>query len=483
MSMIASMKNKKRCFIVIVATALIVLLIAGAAYADVTFYVNDAESVLPRLFEGVYAIGSGGTDLLNPDQVYTLSSKGLQKLESPLSVADGNIYGLSPVNISGNTIRVGLFYSFNNYRDSALESTVLENTSGSGFAFGTYEDDGTFVEFGSTEESRILVVPGEETEVRVYTADGNHFISGLDWTDKTCYLGVRPTNFEDDPLTSCAGNRYYGSFDFAVLAGQKLTVVNRVEIEHYVMGVCASEMAEGWPLEALKAQAVAARTYAQRNIERSNYHYACGFDLTADTYSQAYRGVRGVGDMVTAAVLATENQYLTFEKKLIDAVYSSSDGGATEDSENVFGYASDYLLGVVDPYEAAVANENPYSSWTVTLTPEQLGSRVGLDAIRSVTPTTSSTGNVIKLEFVSVSGRTATVIRDSCRTMIGLYSIHYDISQDSAGNFVFIGGGNGHCLGMSQWGANAMAKYFNFDYRSILDFYYTDVELCYGTLQ
>ena len=480
--MIASMKKKKR-FLVVTAAALMVLLIAGTAYADGEFFANDAESVLPRLFEGVYAIGSGGTDLLNPDQVYALSSKGLQKLESAHPVTGENLYNLRPVNISGNTVRVGLFYSFNNYRDSAVESTVLENTSGSGFTFGTYEDDGTFVEFASTEESRVLVVPGEETEVRVFTADGNQYISGLDWTDRTRYFGVRPTNFEDDPLTSCAGNRYYGSFDFAVLAGNKLTVVNRVAIERYVMGVCACEMAEGWPLEALKAQAVAARTYAQRSIERSNYHYACGFDLTADTYSQAYRGVRGVGEMVTAAVLATENQYLTFENRLIDAVYSSSDGGSTEDSENVFGYASDYLLGVVDPYEAAVASENPYSSWTVTLTPEQLGSRVGLDAIRSVTPTTSNTGNMIKLEFVSVSGKTATVIRDSCRTMIGLHSIHYEISQDSAGNFVFTGGGNGHCLGMSQWGANAMAKYFNFDYRSILNFYYTNVELCYGTLK
>ena len=71
MSMIASMKKKKR-FLVVTAAALMVLLIAGTAYADGEFFANDAESVLPRLFEGVYAIGSGGTDLLNPDQVYAL---------------------------------------------------------------------------------------------------------------------------------------------------------------------------------------------------------------------------------------------------------------------------------------------------------------------------------------------------------------------------------------------------------------------------
>ena len=480
--MSASTKTKKHLIWFFAAVLLIALIAAGTAFADSEFFVNDAGSVLPRFFEGVYAIGSGGTDLLFSDQVYALSSSGLQMLGSASSEGGGGLlYDDGSVEINSATVRVGLFYRYSEERDSSVDSSVLENTSGGGFSFGVSDGDEPFVEFASTVESRLLIQPGDGTGIHVYTADGTQYLCGLDWTDKDNYLIIRPLGEEEAPLTSCAGNRYYGDFAFAVLGGSGLTVVNIVDIEHYVMGVCACEMTESWPIEALKAQAVAARTYAQRYIGVSTYHYACGFDLTADTYCQVYRGVRGVGDQIKEAVLATENQYLTSGGKLIDAVFSAADGGATEDGANVFGNASSYLIGVSDPYEAAAEKENPYSEWTVTMTPTQLGSKVGLDAISSVIPTASRTGNIIKLEFTSVSGKTATVIRDRCRTALGLKNIRYEISRDGAGNFVFTGSGFGHNLGMSQWGAYAMAKYYDKDYRFILGFYYTGVGISYGT--
>ena len=86
------------------------------------------------------------------------------------------------------------------------------------------------------------------------------------------------------------------------------------------------------------------------------------------------------------------------------------------------------------------------------------------------------------MAFTSVSGKTASLTRDRCRTALGLKNIRYEISQDSAGNFVFTGSGCGHNLGMSQWGAYAMAKYYEKDYRFILGFYYTQVGISYGTL-
>lgn len=484
MSMFASTKKQKQYMIVFALLAAVLLLTVFVVSADESYFVNDSENVLPRFFDGVYAIGSGGADLLFSDEVYALSSSGLQKLGSAGAEGGGGLlYEDGSIDIRSDIVRIGLFYSYSDARDSGVDSTVLENTSGSGFAFGTLDEDGSFAEFASTVESRLLIQPGEESGINVYKADGTEYLCGVDWTDKNNYLIVRPANPEDEPLTSCAGNRYYGDFAFAVLANSHLTVVNIVDLEHYVMGVCGCEMTESWPIETLKAQAVAARTYAQRYIGTSTYYYVCGFDLTADTYCQAYRGVRGVGDRIRQAVMETQNQYLTSGGRLVDAVYSAADGGATEDGINVFGNDSSYLVGVSDPYEAAAEKENPYSEWTVTMTPAQLGAKVGLDAIRSVTPTTSRTGNIIKLEFVSVSGQTATIIRDRCRTALGLKNIRYEISQDAQGNYVFTGSGCGHNLGMSQWGAYAMAKYYEKDYRFILGYYFTGVGISYGTLE
>ena len=497
---------KRKYFIIISVFAALLLCLSAFAAADEGFFVNDADSVLPKLFDGVYAVGSGGSELLVTDQVYALSGSGLHLLGSAgtATVSDGTdtdsgsgtvgggtdavgggglLYEDGSIAIRSDTVRVGLYYSYSDARDSAVESSVLENQNGGGFSFGYYDEDGLYQIIGTTECSRVKLLPGESATVFALSADQDEPLCAMESTGRTRYLIVRPEPFEDDPLTSCAGNRYYGEFAYAVLSGKGLTVVNNVDIERYVMGVCACEMTESWPVEALKAQAVAARTYVQRSVRSSVYHYTCGFDVTADTYSQVYRGIRGVGERIEAAVRETENQYLTCGDELVDAVYSAADGGATEDGQNVFGNPSAYLVGVIDPFEAAADAENPYASWKVTLTPTQLGNKVGIDAVRAVDVATSRTGNVIKLELVSVSGQTAIVIRDSCRTLLGLKNIHYTVQEDSSGNFVFTGSGYGHNLGMSQWGAYAMAKYYDKDYRDILGFYYTGVGISYGYVE
>ena len=477
------MKSKERYFIFIAVFAVVLLFVSAFAFADSTFYVNYADAPLPRFFDGVYAIGSGGAEMLMSDQVYALSSSGLELLGSAGANGGGGLlFDDGTVEIADDTIRVGLNYSYSESRDSSVESSELQNQSGGGFSIGYYDEDVGFVELAFTDSSDVTIHPEGGTSVGLYTPGQETPFYIKESTGRIDYLIVRPEPFDEEPLTLYGGNRYYGEFGYAVLADERLTVINIVDLEQYVMGVCASEMTESWPVEALKAQAVAARTYAQRNVHSSVYYFACGFDVTADTYSQAYRGARGVGDNIRQAVYATQNQYLTYQGMLIDAVYSAADGGATEDGQNVFGVANDYLLGVSDPYEAAADNENPYSEWKFALTPSQLGSKVGLDPIRSVEPSYSRTGNVIKLELVSVSGQTATLIRDRCRTALGLKNIRYEISEDSAGNFVFTGSGFGHNTGMSQWGAYAMAKYYEKDYRFILGFYYTQVGISYGTL-
>ena len=480
------MKTKYFCYIFILL--LLIAALSFFAFADESFFVNDDASALPKHFNGVYAVGSGGTELLASGEVYALTGSGLQLLGSSESEGGGGLlYEDGAIDIRSDRVKVGLVYSFSDSRDNSVPSAALRNVNGGGFTFGYYDAQGAFQILAETEENAVIVRPGPSCAAEVYSpyADSSGAaprLALLEATSANRYLVVRAEPWADEPLTEYDGIRYYGEFDFAVLANDRLTVVNDVDLEHYVMGVCAIEMSERWPVEALKAQAVAARTFVQSMIGKSVYYYTCGFDVTDDTYTQAYRGTSNVGDNIRAAVAATENQYLTQNGKLIDALYSAADGGATEDAENVFGYPNTCLLGVFDPYEAAAEKENPYSAWTVTYTPSQLGQLLGIGPVQSVTPTHSDMGNVIKLEFASTGGQRATLLRDNCRTRLGLRSIRFEISRDSAGNFVFKGSGFGHNLGMSQWGAYAMAKYYEKDYRFILGFYYTKAGLSYGVL-
>lgn len=474
--------KKHICSYIVIVLAF--LLLAGVfAAADQVWYVNDASSRLPQFFDGVYAVGGSGTELLSGSNIYAMSANGLQPLGAANSSGGGGlVYDNHSISIQSDQIRVGLYYYYSASRDSSVSSVSLRNVSGSGFTFGYEDGDGAFQELGSTQSRQITVQAGESGDVAVYDG-GSEAVARMESTGRNAYLLVCPNAENGETVTALGQRRYYGDFAFAVLGGGKLTVVNQVELERYVMGVCACEMSESWPVEALKAQAVAARTYAQKMIRNSVYYYSCGFDLTADTYCQAYLGCGDVGSNIETAVRGTENCYLTYRDSLADALYSAADGGATESNVNVFGNQNHpYLQGIVDPFEAS-ATSNPYKSWTVTMSPEQLGSKVGIGPIEQVVPTLSETGNVIKLELTAVSGAQATIIRDSCRTVLGLRNIHYTVEKNAAGNFVFTGSGFGHNLGMSQWGAYAMARYFDKDYKDILGFYYTGVGLSYGTLR
>jgi stage II sporulation protein D len=269
-----------------------------------------------------------------------------------------------------------------------------------------------------------------------------------------------------------------------------MTVVNFVRMEDYIKGVVSAEMTESWPLEALKAQAIAARTYAARNLGGYSQY---GFDVTGTASSQAYGGTAAVGSNIAAAVEATAGLYLTYGGALCATLYFSSDGGGTEDSENVFTSALPYLRGVLDPYEEAAADINKYSSWTRSWTRDSIRSKItalgySFGTLAEILPTYSDTGNVIKIAFEDTEGRTVTFSAGSryafCyySARLNLPSIHFTV-QISATNpdvYVFSGSGWGHNVGMSQFGAYAMAKYYGKTYDQILAFYYTGAGLSRG---
>ena len=155
---------------------------------------------------------------------------------------------------------------------------------------------------------------------------------------------------EKNAAPGLRGTGITAAFSITGENGGDLIVYNLVDIEDYVKGVIPYEMSNSWPIEALKAQAVCARTYAMASRKHS------GFDLCTTECCQVYRGVGLANDTTDSAVEQTAGQYLTYNGELCVTYYSSSDGGATENSENVWTAAVGYLKGVIDPYEADIAD-------------------------------------------------------------------------------------------------------------------------------
>ena len=334
-----------------------------------------------------------------------------------------------------------------------------------------------------------------------------------------------------------------GSLDAArplkVLDGEE---VLEMDLGTYLVGVVRAEMPASFQLEALKAQAVAARSYYATNLGR---HSAQKIDICGTTHCQAYYGCSGVGENTTRAAQETAGAYLKYNGKVVEAFYCSSNGGASENSENVFMTALPYCKGKADPYEADIAGTIPNYYWSKSFTGEQLRAKLAdagytrCGTIRSVTITKTPTGNVYSMTFLDVNGKSWTISKDNCRIVLGMNSLHFDFEDSGAGTpgqvtdskpvyvidgegkvsqvtgpcyilgedgtvsqtgpeeitvppasepsgggtitpvngvFAFRGSGLGHNVGMSQWGARAMAQR-GLTYRDILTFYYTGVTI------
>jgi stage II sporulation protein D len=206
---------------------------------------------------------------------------------------------------------------------------------------------------------------------------------------------------------------YRGQLE-VVVAGQKLNAINIVGLEQYLAGVVAKEMPSAWPDEALKAQAVAARSYAlsHRLSGRS-------FDLYADVRSQVYGGIPAEHARTTAAVEATRGEVLLWEGRPIDALFHSTSGGATADAAEVFGKAVPYLVSVEDPHSAL----SPVHRWGPTPVAETT-LRKGLKLrtpVTGLTLTRAASGRVASAAVVTTAGAT-TVTGSTLRRASGIRS-------------------------------------------------------------
>lgn len=369
----------------------------------------------------------------------------------------------------------------------------------------------------------------------ISSADGAITVNGSKMAAATVRVAVKPDKVQH--YIEVNRRHYRGGITIQrTVNGSGLTVINTIGVEEYLYGVIAREISPDWPLEAVKAQAVAARTYLLANM---NKHKQQGFDICATTDCQVYGGYDSEKERSRKAVDDTAGQAILYKGKLIPAYFHSSSGGYTEDSENVWGTYQPYLRGVVD-----FDQNSPHFKWEKEITPKQLetalrnaGYNIGsLEAIylSRLTPTPVSTqdrgvsGRVKTLQFVG-SNSSVAVSGAKLRTLLSLNSTLFDIDiivsvkkklefgiTDSAGDrekkhvelnlpprkeqglvtdsddirrisgradekLLITGYGWGHGVGLSQWGAKAMAEKVQPSdttyYKTILKHYYQGVDI------
>ncbi|MFA5577849.1 MAG: SpoIID/LytB domain-containing protein [Tissierellaceae bacterium] len=421
------------------------------------------------------------------------------------------------------------------YIDVRLTSPIVDKNLvnlESPFGFSIYNVEDKENALAIFEDEKIVALINGAGYIDLFDFNGNNLFSLP--SDGSIIIG---SNDLENPVIKVEKDRYR---DFIRLlgSGNELIVVNHLGLQHYLYGVLPREMSYSSPMEALKAQAVASRSFSMSNI---NKHIGEGYNLCDTTHCQVYGGYEFERQETNQAVDETEGIYIYYEGQVIEAIYHASSSGYTEDSENVWGGRVPYLSSVEDIYSL----DSPYSHWKINISLSDLkdkllqnGIYIGdLKAIEIVE--TSPTGKVNRIRLRGSMGEKIvsdssfrnilgnTILRSNWFTILGggiassgqkayvldgtgLEPRYLDISSAfiidgnqqkkvnrgtvnramgkdrlediglpiSAGtnDLIIEGRGYGHGVGMSQFGAMKMAEE-GFTFEEILKFYYTGVEV------
>lgn len=246
--------------------------------------------------------------------------------------------------------------------------------------------------------------------------------------------------------------------------------IKNIELEDYIVGVVAGEMPASFNEEALKAQAIAARTYAMYKMKNSNGTY----DLVTDKTNQVYitedkmkslwqENFDYYFEKIKKAVYDTKDLIMTYNGDIILSLYFARSNGKTEDAILVFGSNEKYLKSVESPEESLISE--------VTISKDEFCNKLNIscDAINISNVLKSSSGRINSL---NINGKTFK--GTEIRTLFDLKSTDFDISIGS--EIKFVTKGYGHGVGMSQYGANKLAQNGK-NYEEILKHYYQNINI------
>ncbi|MBI4178146.1 SpoIID/LytB domain-containing protein [bacterium] len=282
--------------------------------------------------------------------------------------------------------------------------------------------------------------------------------------------------FELPPGTPYLGRTYRGKLEVTVSRG-RLVIVNTLTLEDYLYGVVRNEIAPNWNVEALKAQAIASRTYALRRMGLSEN----GAPLSADVSIQVYRGIESEDSRVTAAIDETRGLVLVNDDELIEAVFHAESGGRTESSGDLWGRTRSYLVSKSDPY----AGESPRAVWAAEFSEEEIlralskKDRAGIGRIKDVRITEKTAGDRVKTLRISGTSGGVDLPAGKFRLQIGpdrLRSLLWTRMDYGGRKLRIEGRGWGHGVGLPQWSARYAAEQ-GLTAAEILAYYYAGTRI------
>ena len=313
-------------------------------------------------------------------------------------------------------IRVGLYFG-----TKAVKSFTI--SSKTGMQIGLVDELGDFEllkEFNSNEEITIKR-GGNANSVNV---EG---IGEIGNSEK--YVRIIPNESSDVSLLAVDDKNYRGEIEVRRFSTSDMTVINVLSMQEYLYGVVPREIGGNSPIEAVKAQAIIARTYAAKNYSKRN---KWAFNLTNTVDDQAYGGYDWENQNSNKAVDETINMVATYDGELIGGYYFSTSGGYTESSVNVWGGNVAYLEAVPDPYEP----ENlAKTTWTVTYTASEVknilaskGINIG-EITNMIVNDYTDAGRVLELEIIGTEG-THKLSKSAARTYLNLNSQWFTINDE-----------------------------------------------------
>jgi stage II sporulation protein D len=301
-------------------------------------------------------------------------------------------------------MRIGLKYGSST---ADTYEAVFEN----GVIIG-YGDNNDFIESTTFDDivKVCISLSGEQINL-IGTKNSGESINLIeDSTEINC---VMPVDYNDGGTMSFLGSKYRGGIAFNVTSG-KLTIINLVPFEEYLYGVINGELNCSNPIEALKAQTVAARSYA---IDKLGTHNSYGFDLCATTHCQVYKGYDDEHNQTNEAVDETAGETIQYDGETVAAFFYKNSGGYTQDVADVWNGSAEYLKAVKDEY-------SPTYSWTQSYTFDELASKLSsagynIGTVLSVAITNrNQSGAVNTLQFTGTGG-TIELQKEKIRTVFG----------------------------------------------------------------
>ncbi len=267
-----------------------------------------------------------------------------------------------------------------------------------------------------------------------------------------------------------------GIVDIIRTQDMKLLLVNHIDIEKYLYGVLYHETPHYWPIETLKAQAVAARTFA---LYRKEIMKDKDYDVTSDIYSQVYGGKKSERRRTIKAVDSTRGQALIYNGNILPAYYHSICAGHTESAKIVFGVDAAPLKGVKCPYCRGAKG----MEWKAMFSYKQMEKRfndygIKINGMKGIKEGSRDTSGRLETIVITDTGGTKEIKGFKFRLALDpnlIRSANFTIDVTPKG-VIFKGVGWGHGVGMCQWGAFGMARAWK-GYKDILRFYYPGAEI------